>query len=143
MKAIDTNLLVYAHRADSAWHSRAKEFVESALTGKEKIGIPYHALVEFYGVVTNARIFKNPTAPEVAIKQCKNLIAAPAAEILTESNVSFEILAPLIVKSRVIGSAVYDARIAAVCLEHGVRLIYTLDRDFSRFAGLKVQNPLI
>jgi predicted nucleic acid-binding protein len=57
--------------------------------------------------------------------------------------VSFEILAPLIVKSRVIGSAVHDARIAAVCLEHGVRLIYTLDRDFSRFAGLKVQNPLI
>jgi predicted nucleic acid-binding protein len=42
-----------------------------------------------------------------------------------------------------IGSAVHDARIAAVCLEHGVRLIYSLDRDFSRFAGLKVQNPLI
>lgn len=143
MKAIDTNILVYAHRADNLWHARAKEFIELALTGEEKIGIPYHALVEFYGIVTNTRIFKNPTAPEVAIKQCKNLIAAPAAEILTESNASFEILAPVIAKSRVIGSAVHDARIAAVCLEYGVRLIYTLDRDFSRFAGLKVQNPLV
>jgi predicted nucleic acid-binding protein len=42
-----------------------------------------------------------------------------------------------------IGSAVHDARIAAVCLEHGVRLIYSLYRDFSRFAGLNVQNPLM
>jgi hypothetical protein len=142
VKAIDTNILVYAHRADNGWHARAKEFVEAALTGDEKYGIPYHALVEFYGIVTNARIFKNPTTPDVAVKQCRNLIAAPAAEILTESHASFEILAPLIAKSRVSGSAVHDARIAAVCLEHGVRLIYTLDRDFSRFAGLKVQNPL-
>jgi len=142
MNAIDTNILVYAHRADNPWHESAKAFVETALTSDEKHGIPYHCLVEFFGIVTNARIFKNPTAPETAIRQCRNLVAAPAAEILTESNTSFEIFAPLLTKSRVTGAAVHDARIAAVCLENGVRIIYTVDRDFSRFTGLKVKNPL-
>jgi toxin-antitoxin system PIN domain toxin len=142
VNAIDTNILVYAHRADSPWHESAKAFVETALTSDEKHGIPYHCIVEFFGIVTNARIFKNPTAPETAIKQCRHLIAAPAVQILTESSSSFEILAPLLAKSRVTGSAVHDARIAAVCLENGVRVIYTLDRDFSRFAGLRVKNPL-
>ena len=142
MKAIDTNILVYAHRADNPWHEKGRAFVESALSGDERYGIPYHCLIEFFGVITNTRIFKIPTQPDMALKQCANLVAAPAVSILTESGDSFEILAPLLAKSRVSGSAVHDARIAAVCLENGVKLIYTMDRDFSRFGKLKAENPL-
>lgn len=142
MLAIDTNILVYAHRADSTWHTKSKDFLETILQGDEKIGIPYHCVVEFYGIVTNPRIFKNPTSSVDAVRQCQNLLAAPAISLLTESGESFSTLAGVLSKSRVIGAAVHDARVAAVCIENGVKKIYTLDRDFSRFAPLKSENPL-
>ncbi len=142
MNAIDTNILVYAHRRDVAWHEKARKFLETTLQGSQSIGIPYHCLVEFFGIVTNPRIFKSPTSGEEAVKQCENLLQAPALTVLTESSDSFSGLAGILVKSRVIGAQVHDARVASVCIENGVKIIYTLDRDFSRFAPLKSENPL-
>ena len=142
MNAIDTNILVYAHRLDSHWHVKARKFLESTLQGSRSVGIPYHCLVEFFGIVTNPRIFKLPTPSDEALRQCNNLLQAPAASLLTESADSFAGLSGILAKSRVIGAQVHDARVASVCIENGVRTIYTLDRDFSRFAPLKAENPL-
>jgi toxin-antitoxin system PIN domain toxin len=143
MVAIDTNILVYAHRADSPWHAKARNFLETILQGDQKIGVPYHCLVEFYGIITHPRIFKNPTAGTEALRQCENLLRAPAISVLTESVESFSCLSNVLMKSRVAGAAVHDARVASVCIENGVKKIYTLDRDFSRFAPLKSENPLV
>lgn len=142
MVAIDTNILVYAHRADSSWHLKARSFLEAILQGNQTIGIPYHCLVEFYGIITHPRIFKIPTAGTDALRQCENLLRAPAISILTESGESFLSLSQVLAKSRVVGAAVHDARVASVCIENGVKKIYTLDRDFSRFTPLKSENPL-
>jgi uncharacterized protein len=143
MKAIDTNILVYAHRKDSPWHTRAKAFLEAVLQADENIAVPYHCLIEFFGIVTNPRIFKKPTETDDALGQCQNLLDAPALALLTDSTESFDILAGIVKKARIQGSAVHDARVAALCLENGIRVIYTMDRDFSRFAPLKVENPLL
>lgn len=142
MNAIDTNILVYAHRADNPWHAKARRFLETSLVGNTSVGIPYHCLVEFFGIVTNPRIFKNPTSSEDALSQCRNLLQAPALMLLTESGDSFDSLAGLLASSRVVGSSVHDARVASVCIENGVNTIFTLDRDFSRFKPLKAENPL-
>jgi toxin-antitoxin system PIN domain toxin len=143
VNAIDTNILVYAHRADNPWHAKAKKFLEVSLQGDRAIAVPYHCLVEFFGIVTNPRIFKNPTTTEDALRQCANLLEAPALTVLTEAADSFDGLSAILSQSRVIGAAVHDARVASVCIENGVKVIYTMDRDFSRFSQLKSENPLL
>ncbi len=143
MNAIDTNILVYAHRLDNPWHQKARHFLESAFIEAQNFAIPYHCLVEFFGIVTNARIFKIPTTSDEALSQCANLLAAPGISILTESLDGFAILVDTLTQSHVTGSQVHDARVAAVCIENGVKVIYTLDRDFSRFAPLCAKNPFL
>ena len=56
--------------------------------------------------------------------------------------VPWEVLRPLIEENRLTGPAIHDARIAAICIEHGVSTLWSADRDFSKFAGLKIVNPL-
>jgi toxin-antitoxin system PIN domain toxin len=142
MIAVDTNLLVYAHRADSDWHERAVACVRELAESAAAWAIPWPCLHEFLAIATHPRIYDPPTPLEQAIDQADAWVESPSAVLISEHGEHWPQLRGLLVGSRVVGPRVHDARIAALCLSHGVRELWTADRDFSRFAALVTRNPL-
>jgi len=143
MIAVDTNILVYAHRADAPFHESARVSVASLAEGRAAWAIPWPCIHEFIGLVTRPRVFQPPTSLDGALDQVEIWTASPSLVLLGEGGAYWSELAKILRASRVVGSQVHDARIAALCLSHGVRELWTADRDFSRFAGLVVRNPLV
>ena len=143
MIAFDTNLLVYAHRAESPFHERAARVVRDAATGSAPWALPWPCLHEFLGIVTNPKIFKTPTPVDHAVAQVEAWLASPSLVTLSEEREGYwEVLARLLKAGRVQGAKVHDARVAALALFHGVDELLTADRDFSRFPNLVTRNPL-
>ena len=143
MIAVDTNLLVYAHREEFPHHKRANELIRDLATGRAPWGIPWPCVGEFVSVVTSPRPFKRPsTAQEVAI-QLDVWVHAPTARLLGERADTWQHFRALLVTSGLTRASVHDARIAAICLDHRVRELWSADRDFSRFPALTTRNPLI
>lgn len=143
MIALDSNLLVYAHRSESPLHSRAVECVRTLAEGRAAWAIPWPCIHEFFAVVTNTRIFSPPTAPGVAMKAIEAWLASPTLHLLAETPDHWQTLRALLEGSRLVGARVHDARIAALCIQHGVSELWSADRDFRRFPSIAVRNPLV
>ena len=143
MIAIDTNLLVYAHRSDLPWHEAARAQLEALAAGAAPWAVPMHCLHEFYATVTRTRPLAEPTPPPVALAQIDNLIACDNLGVLAEDGEHWRVLRSLVEAGGVTGGAVHVARIAACCLRHGVSELWTADRDFSRYPALRTRNPLV
>jgi toxin-antitoxin system PIN domain toxin len=141
--AVDTNILVYAHRFDSPFNQTAFERITELANGTAAWAIPWPCLHEFLNVVTNPRVFASPTPLERAVHQIDIWLESPSLTLLTESPTHWATLHSLLLGGQIVGPRVHDARIMALCLQHGVRELWSLDRDFSRFAGVKVVNPLV
>ena len=142
MIATDTNILVYAHRADSEWHERATPLVKSLAQGRVSWGLPWPCVHEFLAIVSHPRIYDPPSTVTEALAQVDAWLEAPVAELLTETRQHWQVLKDLLRNGRVRGAMVHDARVAALCIGHGVTELWTADRDFSRFPGLITRNPL-
>ena len=143
MIAVDTNLLVYAHREDAEFHDAALARLAELAEGTAAWAIPWPCLHEFYAIVTHPRIYAPPTPWAKAIYQIEAWLESPALTLLTESAGHWAALKPLLGAARVQGPLVHDARVAALCLQHGVKTLWTADRDFARFASLRTVNPLV
>ncbi len=143
MIAIDTNILVHAHRRDSRWHAPAVRVLESLATGREAWAIPWPCVHEFYAIATHPRIYAPPSTPVQAVAQLRAWQESPSLALLAEDDSYWPVLESLIERSRLTGPAIHDARIAALCLRHGAHELLTADRDFSRFPELATRNPLI
>ena len=143
MIAVDTNILVYSHREESPWHQRAAERLTSLAEGSAAWAIPWPCLHEFFAKVTHAGIFAPPTGSAVAIAFLGELLKSPSLVLLAEGDGYFERFCEVVRVGRIIGPRVHDARIAALCLEHGVSELWTADRDFGRFPALAARNPLV
>jgi toxin-antitoxin system PIN domain toxin len=141
--AVDTNLLVYAHREDSLWHERAYLAIAELAGGREPWGIPWPCVHEFLAIVTHPRIFDPPSDGAAAIAQVEAWQESPTLMLLGESKGYWPHLANELERSRVTGPRTHDARVAALCRFHKVGELWTADRDLSRFAGLRVRNPLV
>jgi uncharacterized protein len=141
--AVDANILVYAHRGDSPWHARAALSVRELAEGTAAWAIPWACLHEFFAIVTHPRIYKPPTPVDQAIAQVDAWLESPTLVLLGEAESHWRVLRELLLAGKVSGPPVHDARIAAVCVTHGVRTLWTADRDFSRFPALHTVNPLI
>lgn len=142
MIAVDTNLLVHAHRRDASLHDSARETIRSLAESPAPWAVCFHSLVEFYGVVTRRGLWDAPSSPEQAMDQIAAWRESPALRILCDEEGMLDRLAKIAVASAVKGSLVHDARIAACCLDCGVTELWSVDRDFSRFPELKTRNPL-
>jgi toxin-antitoxin system PIN domain toxin len=140
--AIDTNVLVYAHRQDSPWHDAARAVVSAAAEGRAPWAIPWPCLHEFLAIVTHPRIFEPPTPQDHALDQVAAWLESPSLVALGEGPSHFAALREAIETGRIVGAQVHDARVAALCVQHGVRELLTVDRDFSRFPALTTRNPL-
>ena len=143
MIAVDANILVYAHRADSPWHTAADEVVTALAEGRAGWAIPWPCLYEFFAIVTHPRIYKPPTPVADALIQIDHWLESPTVVLLHEEDGYWNTLRPLLERARVTGGVVHDARIAALCRRHGVSALYSADRDFSRFPDLRTENPLL
>lgn len=143
MIAVDTNILVYAHRADSTWHTRAVELVRGLAEGSNAWAIPWPCLHEFLAIVTHPRIYKPPSPLDAGTRQVAAWLASPGLTLLTESAEHWQSLREVLEAGRIVGPKVHDARIAALCAQHGVRELWTADRDFGGMAGLVTRNPLV
>ena len=142
MVAVDTNLLVYAHRVDSEFHDAADRTVAELAEGRASWAIPWPCLYEFYAIVTHAKIYQPPTPVPDALSQIEAWLESPSLVLLHEDDGFFDALNRLLAASKVRGGAVHDAKIAALCVRSGVKTLLSADRDFSRFPGLKTMNPL-
>lgn len=142
MIAVDTNLLVYAHREDSPHHARASQVLNALAVGRATWAVPWPCLHEFLAVVTHPRIYRPPTAPAVALQAVDAIVALPTVHLLSETADHHAILAKLGQVPGVVGPRIHDARVAAICLGHGVDTLWSADRDFSWFPDLRVVNPL-
>ena len=143
MIAVDTNILVYAHRRDSDWHQPAAIAIRGLAEGNGAWAIPWPCVHEFLAVATHPRIFRTPTSIAAALEQVDAWMEAPTLVRLVENDDYWAVLKTLIGQARVAGPRVHDARIAALCLAHGVRELWTADRDFSAFPSLRIRNPLV
>jgi toxin-antitoxin system PIN domain toxin len=140
--AVDANILVYAHRADSAFHSRAAERVRTLAEGTGAWAIPWPCAHEFLAIVTHPRIYLPHTPIEAALDQLEAWLESPTLVPLSEGEGYFPVLRKGLEQARIQGPRVHDAHVAALCMAHGVRELWSADRDFSRFGGLRVVNPL-
>ncbi len=143
MIAIDTNLLVYAHREDSPWHEAAYARIVQLAEGRTPWALPWPCLHEFLAIVTHSRIYDPPTPLSVVLEQVDAWLEAPSVVLLAESEGYWPELRGALLTGRITGPLVHDARVAALCQFHGIRELWTLDRDFSRFPTLTVVNPLV
>jgi toxin-antitoxin system PIN domain toxin len=140
--ALDTNLLVHAHRSDSEWHARAAARIRELAEGRSAWAIPWPCVHEFLAIVTHPRIWDPPTPTDRALDQVEAWLESPSLVLLAEGTEHWTVLRAQIEAGHIAGPRVHDARIAALCLAHGVRELWTADRDFGRFPELVVTNPL-
>jgi predicted nucleic acid-binding protein len=116
--------------------------VRQLAEGRAPWAIPWPCLHEFLAVATHPRIYAPPTPLELAIGQADAWLESPSAVLLAEDPAYWQRLRGLVLSGKIAGPKVHDARIAAICLQHGIEELWTIDRDFSRFPALRVRNPL-
>jgi toxin-antitoxin system PIN domain toxin len=143
MSAVDTNILVYAHREDSPWHASAYQRIAELAEGRALWAIPWPCLHEFLAIVTHPRIYAPPTSLTQALDQVDAWLESPSLSVLSETEAYWPELRAMVAAGKAIGGQVHDARVVALCRLHGVRELWTADRDFGRYAGVRVTNPLI
>jgi hypothetical protein len=141
MVAIDSNLLVYAHREDSPWHTAALDRIRGLAEGRTPWAIPWPCIHEFLAVVTHPRIYMPPTPLDLALAQVDAWLGSPSLSLIGEDASYWPRLRDLLSAGKIAGPRVQDARVAAICLRHGIDELWTVDRDFSRFPPLRVRNP--
>jgi uncharacterized protein len=140
--AVDTNVLVYAHRREPREHGAAFELLRELAEGSEPWSVPWPCVYEFFSVVTNPRIWKEAAStPEEAWWQLEAWFEAPSLRLLGETEAFTAVLAGFARRPRVRGAIIHDARIAAICMAHGVAKLLTRDRDFTLFPELVRENP--
>jgi uncharacterized protein len=143
MIAVDSNVLVYAHRRDSPWHREARACLTAVAEAPAAWGIPWPCVHEFLAIVTHPQIYHPASTLAQALDEVESWLESPTLVLLAEAEGYWPVLRPLLTRARVAGPKIHDARIAALCQLHGVRELWTADRDFSRFSALVTKNPLV
>jgi toxin-antitoxin system PIN domain toxin len=143
MIAVDTNILVYAHREDSPWHDSAYTSIVELAEDIALWAIPWPCVHEFLAIVTHPRIYSPPTPLAEAIDQIEAWLESPGLMLLKETEGYWLKFRNTIETGRIVGGQIHDARIAALCHLHEVKELWSADRDFSRFSDISVRNPLI
>lgn len=141
MRAVDTNVLIYAVITSSRFHQKARNVLTQVAEGATPWAIPWPCAYEFLRVVTHAKVYHPPVPAERALADLKRILASPSLVLLSETERHVDILESVVTDSGVTGNLIQDAHIAALCIEHGVSELLSGDRDFLRFEGLRVINP--
>jgi toxin-antitoxin system PIN domain toxin len=118
-------------------HARALDRLRELAEGVVPWGLPVFCIGEFVRIVSHPRLFQPPTPATEALASVAALLASPSARLLVPADGYWPLFQSLVSAGGVSGNLVFDAQIAAVCLEGGARSLLTSDRDFLRFPGLE------
>lgn len=141
MKLLDANLFLYAYHSSSVHHRAAKQWIEEAFSEAAPVCLSWQTVTAFIRISTAARVFDAPFSITQCIEIVNSWLAVPSVRMLTPGERHWEILGKLLAGAQCRGPLVMDAHLAALALEHGAAL-YTTDKDFTRFEGLRIVNPL-
>lgn len=141
MKLPDANLFLYAYDAGSPFHSAAASWVEEVLLGAETVALSWAVLLAFLRVSTSPRVFTNPLSVVEAFGAVDVWLEQPCTTVVHPTQHHLAVLRELLVPIGRAGRLTTDAHLAALAIEHGADL-YSGDRDFARFAGLRWINPI-
>lgn len=140
--SVDVNILLYASDASSDFHRDAREFLEERRRDPDILYLPYLVMTSYLRIATHPAIFASPLRPPDALANLETLLAFPRARALGERDDFLRDYQAVTEGLFVRGNGVPDAHLATVLRQHGVRVLYTHDRDFSRFEFLDVRFPL-
>ena len=139
MIAVDTNVLIYAHRQETELHRPAADRLTTLAEGDAPWILPVFCITEFLRVVTHLRVFNPPSSSTEALDFVGGLLDAPTCTVAFPGSQFLSGLEAVIRESDARGNLIFDAQIAAICKSHGASTIVTNDRDFERFAFLRVE----
>ena len=139
--SLDVNVLLYASDRASERHERARRFVESCAAGPEILCLTWPMLMSYLRVATHPRIFSQPLSPDEALGNVSALIGLPHVRAVSELDGFLDAYKHVTGEIPVRGNLVPDAHVAAILLQHGIRTLYTSDRDFRKFESLDVRDP--
>lgn len=140
MIAVDTNVLLYAHREELAQHRAARRKLTVLAEGEDRWAIPVFCLGEFLRVATHRRILDPPFSADEAAEALERVLASPSLVVLRPGARFPELLLAATREARAVGNLVFDAQIVALCREAGVRALMTEDRDFDRFRDFRTER---
>lgn len=141
MILVDASLLIYAVNSDAPDHKRAKSWLETALSGSTTVAFSWIVLLAFLRITTRPGLFAKPLRLEAALNLVDAWLDQPSATMIHPGARHQLILRELLLPLGTGGNLTSDAHLAALAIEHGAEL-YSTDRDFARFAGVKWRNPL-
>ena len=141
MKLLDVNLLLYAVDESSPFHKPARSWLEKSFAGSETIILDWSVLLAFIRLSTRARIFEQPLSPAQALDLVDSWLAQPNVTVAHPTDRHSSLVRELLLPLGTAGNLTSDVHLAALAIEHGAELC-SLDRDFSRFPGLRWTNPL-
>ena len=141
MKLPDANLFLYAYDADSPFHPAASNWVEEVLSGVETVALSWTVLLAFLRLSTSPRVFREPLSVAEAFEAVSAWLAQPCTTVVHPTPRHLEVMRGLLLPLRAAGRLTSDAHLAALAVEHGADL-YSCDRDFARFAGLRWVDPI-
>ncbi len=136
MIAVDTNVLIYAHREEMEQHHAGRRALAALAEGEEPWAVPVFVVSEFLRVVTHPRVFRTPTPAPQAVAALEGLFENPTLRVLHPGERFWPLLRATIEEGHARGDLVLDAGIVALCREHGVTTILSADRDFRRFPSI-------
>jgi uncharacterized protein len=138
---VDANILLYAHNDADPRHPDARQWLEDALNGPTRVGLPWWSLTAFVRIATNPRAFPDPLTPEDAAAQVEEWMDAPRAWLAQPTDRYREVFLEVVRRQEVRGPLVTDAQLVALAIDHGVPLVSS-DADFARFDEVHWINPL-
>jgi toxin-antitoxin system PIN domain toxin len=140
--ALDTNILVYAHRSATSEHDRARQAIEEAAGSPGGFGFALPTICEFWSVVTHPAASGRPSTPSEAADFVRSLVEDGGARIWTARPGLAERMLDFAIEQDIRGPRVFDLQIAVLALESGATEFWTHDRGFARVPGLKMVDPL-
>ena len=141
MILVDANVLIFAVDRDSPGHAKARAWLEAAFSGGEVIGLAWLVLLAFLRLITREGILRKPLGVEAALAYVEEWLALPSVRIVAPTAAHFGVLAALLRDLGTAGNLTSDAHLAALAIEHSAK-ICSADRDFLRFPGVELVNPL-
>ncbi len=139
MIAVDTNVMVYAHRTETDLHDTAVAGLVEMAEGVEPWALPVFCITEFMRVVTHRRVFHPPSTVPQAVSFIEALVSSPVCSVIRPGPEFVRLLAATARRANARGNLMFDAQIVALCRENGIDTILTNDRDFERFEALEVR----
>lgn len=141
MLLADVNVFIYSHRPESVRHEEYRDWLSNRLAGPEPFGVSELVLSSFVRIVTNHRVYRDPTPPAAALDFCRAVREAPSALAVRPGPRHWDVFTRFVHELQARSNDVPDAYLAAMAVEAGATWV-TTDRGFARFPDLRWQTPL-